>query len=129
MQVTIQANGSRDEVRTAVANGIREARAGNEQGWPALRAIRDGLAMALDEAGPNDQVGVDVSISVVRVSRVDGQPIQRGADGLVQGEPLNLSDAERAALPALGTPVPGENVAGISRPVVERRAAAKRGDR
>lgn len=129
MQVTIQANGSPDEVRTAVANGIREARAGNEEGWPALRAIRDGLAMELDRAGPNDQVGVDVSIAIARVSRVDGQPMERGADGLVQGEPLHLSDAERAALPPLGTPAPGENAVGIGRPVVERRGSGKRADR
>jgi hypothetical protein len=36
-----------------------------------------------------------------KVSRLDSKPIERGEDGLVHGDPLNISDEERAALPPL----------------------------
>ena len=35
------------------------------------------------------------------VTRLDGKPIERDQDGMVRGEPLDLTDAERAALPKL----------------------------
>jgi hypothetical protein len=35
------------------------------------------------------------------VTRLDGKPLVRDADGLVHGEPLNLTPEQRAALPPL----------------------------
>lgn len=36
------------------------------------------------------------------VTNLDGSPVERDADGQIKGEPLNLTDEERAALPPLG---------------------------
>jgi hypothetical protein len=75
-----------------------------------------------------DEVTLDIvttrtaaEIEAAQVARLDGQPLVRGADGLVHGEPLNLTDAERAAMSklepsALGAP----NVRGAAG-VTERR--------
>ena len=38
---------------------------------------------------------------IAKVTRLDGKPLERGEDGLVHGEPLNLTDEERAKLPLL----------------------------
>lgn len=35
------------------------------------------------------------------VTRLDGKPLERGEDGLIHGEPLKLTDEERANLPLL----------------------------
>lgn len=37
----------------------------------------------------------------VTVTNLDGTPVARDADGTIAGEPLNLTDEERAALPRL----------------------------
>ena len=37
----------------------------------------------------------------VTVTNLDGSPVKRRDDGTIEGEPLNISDEERAALPAL----------------------------
>lgn len=47
-------------------------------------------------------------IANATVTRIDGQPIVCDADGLIHGEPLNLTDEERAALPPLGACDPNE---------------------
>jgi len=113
MQVTIKANGSPDEVRTSVANNIREARAAAGEGsWPALRAIRDGLAIALDGSEPNERVGVDVSITITR----DAPRAEGGAPA------LSAAPSEPAPVPGAGSPVAGP-------PIVERRGSGKRSDR
>ena len=45
--------------------------------------------------------------------RIDGKPDIIGADGFVHGEPLNLTDEERAKLPPIGDAKDGEpNVLG-----------------
>lgn len=36
-----------------------------------------------------------------KVTRIDGKPLERGEDGLIHGEPLILTDEERARLPRL----------------------------
>jgi hypothetical protein len=37
----------------------------------------------------------------VTLTNLDGSPVKREADGTIAGEPLDLTDDERAALPAL----------------------------
>lgn len=37
----------------------------------------------------------------VTVTNLDGSPVKREADGTIAGEPLDLTEDERAALPAL----------------------------
>jgi hypothetical protein len=39
--------------------------------------------------------------SRVTVTNLDGSPVKRGRDGWIEGEPLKVTDEERAALPAL----------------------------
>jgi len=46
------------------------------------------------------------------VTDADGSPLQRDADGKMKGEPLNLTDEERAALPPLGDAGDGRLVYG-----------------
>jgi hypothetical protein len=43
----------------------------------------------------------DGHVEIGRVTRIDGKPLERGEDGLIRGEPLNLTDEDRAALPRL----------------------------
>jgi len=46
------------------------------------------------------------------VTNLDGSPVERGPDGLIHGQPLDLTDEERAALPPLGDPGDGELIVG-----------------
>lgn len=43
----------------------------------------------------------DGHVEIGRVTRVDGKPLEYGEDGLIHGEPLNLTDEERARLPLI----------------------------
>lgn len=49
--------------------------------------------------------GGDVAVTA-SVERLDGKPLERGPDGLIHGEPLNLTDEERAKLPPLEPAAP-----------------------
>jgi hypothetical protein len=51
------------------------------------------------------------------VTNLDGSPVARDADGGISGEPLNLTDEERAALPRLDPNAsndPSNNAEGIA---------------
>lgn len=50
-------------------------------------------------------LGVPLDVETARprasVTRLDGEPLQRGPDGLIHGDPLNLTDEQRARMPKL----------------------------
>ncbi|NGO50426.1 hypothetical protein [Allomesorhizobium camelthorni] len=79
------------DAATALHEAISDAcTAGLVVGWP-LRV--DGLTtMAISETAKANRPAV---------THLDGSPVERDNDGLVAGEPLNLTDEERAALPRL----------------------------
>lgn len=79
------------EAAAALLLAVSEAKAaGLIVQWPSRL---EGLAaLAISETGRAKRP---------TVTNLDGSPVERDADGVIRGEPLDLTDDERAALPAL----------------------------
>lgn len=68
-------------------------------------AIADARSAGLHVQWPHSPEGLNaIAISETKkatVTNIDGSPVKRDADGTIHGEPLNITDEERAKLPRL----------------------------
>lgn len=103
MQISITASGSPAEVINSVGQQIRQARAANPDAGALLYTLRDHALKDVAAAGEHAAVHVSIEATVSRaiVERLDGQPMTRDAEGRIIGEPLRLTDEQRANLPLL----------------------------
>lgn len=92
MEISLDITGRPAEVRVALQRELARARRDHPHAGAVGGAISDALSGELAGLGPDDTVTIkaDVSVTTRRatVSRLAGQPLVRGEDGLVHGDPL-----------------------------------------
>lgn len=62
-----------------------------------------------------------------KVERIDGRPLEKGEDGLVHGDRIDLTDEQRAALPKLDPKAKDDPAKHVTKPAKPAAKAAKKG--